>query len=122
MGLFCEFHNFSGINGPSPTKLNTKKVSVGSNLKMNVSWNIIYGCNGYNVFITTNPNGKWYWYQSTAQKATARSSVITKCGGAKLKKNTIYYVRIVTRRKRRGVFCTVPMPSKNAYTGSFIIK
>ena len=107
---------------PSPTTLTTKNASVGSNLKMNVSWNIIYGCNGYNVFITTNPNGKWYWYQSTAQNATARSSVITKCGGAKLKKNTRYYVRIVTRRKRNGVFCTVPMPSNNAYTGTFFIK
>ena len=107
---------------PSPTTLTAKNASVGSNLKMNVSWNIIYGCNGYNVFITTNPNGKWYWYQSTAQNATSRSSVITKCGGAKLKKNTRYYVRIVTRRKRNGVFCTVPMPSNNAYTGTFIIK
>ena len=107
---------------PSPTTLTTKNASVGSNLKMNVSWNIIYGCNGYNVFITTNPNGKWYWYQSTVQNATSRSSVITKCGGAKLKKNTWYYVRIVTRRKRNGVFCTVPMPSNNAYTGTFIIK
>ena len=107
---------------PSPTTLTAKNASVGSNLKMNVSWNIIYGCNGYNVFITTNPNGKWYWYQSTAQNATAKSSVITKCGGAKLKKNTRYYVRIVTRRKRNGVFCTVPMPANNVYTGTFIIK
>jgi hypothetical protein len=89
---------------------------------MNVSWNIIYGCNGYNVFITTNPNGKWYWNQSTSEKATATSAVIDKCGGAKLKKNTRYYVRIVTRRKRNGVFCTVPMPANNTYVGSFIIK
>ena len=89
---------------------------------MNVSWNIIYGCNGYNVFITTNPNGKWYWNQSTSEKATATSASIDKCGGAKLKKNTRYYVRIVTRRKRNGVFCTVPMPANNTYVGSFIIK
>ena len=107
---------------PSPAKLTTKNASSGSNLKMNISWNIIYGCNGYNVFITTNPNGKWYWNQSTTEKATATSASIDKCGGAKLKKNTRYYVRIVTRRKRNGVFCTVPMPANNTYIGSFVIK
>ena len=107
---------------PSPTKLTTKNTSSGSNLKMNISWNIIYGCNGYNVFITTNPNGTWYWNQSTSVKADATSAVITKYRGSSLKKNTRYYVRIVTRRKRNGVFCTVPMPSNNTYIGSFIIK
>ena len=107
---------------PSPTKLTAKKAGSGSNLKMNISWNIVYGCNGYNVFITTNPNGKWYWNQSTSEKATATSASIVKCGGAKLKKNTRYYVRIVTRRKRNGVFCTVPMPANNTYIDSFIIK
>ena len=55
-------------------------------------------------------------------KATATSASIVKCGGAKLKKNTRYYVRIVTRRKRNGVFCTVPMPANNTYIDSFIIK
>lgn len=107
---------------PSPTKLTTKNASTGSNLKMNVSWNIVYGCNGYNVFVTTNPNGKWYWNQSTSEKASATSATITKCGGSKLKKNTKYYVRIVTRRKRNGVFCTVPMPASNTYIGTFTIK
>jgi hypothetical protein len=107
---------------PSPTKLTCKNVSVGNDLKMKVSWPIIYGSNGYNVFITTNPNGKWSWNQSTAVKANATSAVITKCMGAKLKKNTRYYVRIVTRRKFKGVFCSVPMPAANTTTGSFIIK
>ncbi len=107
---------------PSPTKLTTKSVGTKSSPKIKASWNIIYGCNGYNIFITTNPNGKWYWNQSTSQKATSTSAVISKCGGAKLKKNTRYYVRLVTRRKRHGVFCTVPMPAKNTYVGSFIIK
>ena len=106
---------------PSPAKLTTKNISSKSNIKVKVSWNIIYGCNGYNVFITTNPNGKWYWNQSTSVKATATSAVIDKCNG-KLKKNTRYYIRIVTRRKRNGVFCTVPVPAKNTYVGSFIIK
>ena len=107
---------------PSPTKLTAKNASAGSNLKMNISWNIVYGCNGYNVFITTNPNGKWYWNQSTSEKATATSASIVKCGGTKLKKNTRYYIRIVTRRKRNGVFCTVPMPASNTNIGSFVIK
>ncbi|MBP3874104.1 MAG: Ig-like domain-containing protein, partial [Lachnospiraceae bacterium] len=107
---------------PSPTKLTTRNVGTKNSPKIKASWNIIYGCNGYNVFITTNPNGKWYWNQSTSQKATSTSAVIDKCGGAKLKKNTRYYVRLVTRRKRHGVFCTVPMPASNTYVGSFIIK
>ena len=108
---------------PSPAKLTTKNVSPSSkNLKMNISWNIVYGCNGYNVFITTNPYGTWYWNQSTFTKANATSAVITKYRGSKLKKNTRYYVRIVTRRQRNGVFCTVPMPASNTYIGSFIIK
>ena len=107
---------------PSPTKLTTKNASSGANLKMNISWNIIYGCNGYNVFLTTNPNGTWYWNQSTSIKATATSAVITKHRSSRLKKNTRYYVRIVTRRQRNGVFCTVPMPAANTYIGTFIIK
>ena len=107
---------------PSPTKLTAKNTSSGTNLKMNIKWNIIYGCNGYNVFLTTNPNGTWYWNQSTSIKADATSAAITKYRGSKLKKNTRYYVRIVTRRKRNGVFCTVPMPASNTNIGSFIIK
>ena len=107
---------------PSPTRLTTKNASSGANLKMNISWNIIYGCNGYNVFLTTNPNGTWYWNQSTSIKATATSAVITKHRSSRLKKNTRYYVRIVTRRQRNGVFCTVPMPAANTYIGTFIIK
>ena len=107
---------------PSPTKLTAKNTSSGTNLKMNIKWNIIYGCNGYNVFLTTNPNGTWYWNQSTSIKADATSAAITKYRGSKLKKNTRCYVRIVTRRKRNGVFCTVPMPASNTNIGSFIIK
>ena len=107
---------------PSPTKLTVKNTSSGTNLKMNISWNIIYGCNGYNVFLTTNPNGTWYWNQSTSTTANSTSAVINKYRGSKLKKNVRYYVRIVTRRQRNGVFCTVPMPAANTYIGSFIIK
>ncbi|MBE5998490.1 MAG: hypothetical protein E7237_02550, partial [Sarcina sp.] len=107
---------------PSPTKLTCKNASTASELKEKISWNIIYGCNGYNVFLTTNPNGTWYWNQSTSVLATSLDATITKYRGSKLKKNTRYYVRIVTRRKRNGVFCTVPMPRNNTNIGSFIIK
>ena len=119
--IFGPWSNIEYIT-PSPAKLTTRNTSKGASLKMNISWNIIYGCNGYNVFLTTNPNGTWYWNQSTATKADATGAVITQYRGAKLKKNTRYYVRIVTRRKRNGVFCTVPMPSASANIGSFIIK
>lgn len=105
---------------PSPTNLKVKKETTSSGVrKARISWNIIYGCNGYNVFLTTNPNGKWYWNQSTNVKATSTSAVITKYRGSKLKKGQTYYVRIVTRRKRNGVFCTVPMPAANTYIGTF---
>ena len=37
-----------------------------------------------------------------------------------LKKFTNYYVRIVTRRKRNGVFCTVPVPD-GYYNAGFMM-
>ena len=108
---------------PSPTTLTKKNVSPsGSDLRMQIGWNIIYGCNGYNVFLTTNPNGTWYWNQSTSELATSTKATVVKYRGSKLKKNQNYYVRIVTRRKRNGVFCTVPMPANNTNIGSFVIK
>ena len=60
--------------------------------------------------------------QEAAVQEEVSGAAITKYRGSKLKKNTRYYVRIVTRRKRNGVFCTVPMPASNTYIGSFIIK
>ena len=105
---------------PSPSKLTVKKETSSSGTrKAKISWNIIYGCNGYNVFVTTNPNGTWYWNQSTDTSAKSTGAVISSYRGSKLKKGKTYYVRIVTRRKRNGVFCTVPMPAKNTYVGTF---
>lgn len=107
---------------PSPEDYIKKNVSSKSaGLQEKITWEIIYGSSGYNVFLTTNPKGKWYWNQSTATKATARSAVIKKYRGSKLKKYTNYYFRIITRRRRNGVFCTVPMPAADYYTGSFRI-
>lgn len=105
---------------PSPSKLTVKKETSSSGTrKAKISWNIIYGCNGCNVFVTTNPNGTWYWNQSTDISAKSTGAVISSYRGSKLKKGTTYYVRIVTRRKRNGVFCTAPMPAQNTYVGTF---
>ena len=118
---YSQWSNIAFIT-PSPTTLKYKNNGSGSNPRVNISWDIIYGCDGYNVFLTTNPNGTWVWNQSTAANATATNAVITKYRGQKLKKGTRYFVRIVTRRKRNGVFCTVPLPSKNTNIGSFVFK
>lgn len=102
----------------SPTKLTVKKVNASSSKRTaKISWNIIYGCSGYSVYVTTNPNGKWYLNQSTKTSAKSTSAVISRFRGAKLKKGKTYYVRIVSRRKKNGVFCKVPVPAKNTYTG-----
>ncbi len=93
--------------------------SKGSGLTEKLRWNIIYGSNGYNVFLATNPNGKWYWSLSTSTKATATSATVRKYRGSNLKMYTNYYIRVVTRRKRNGVFCTVPAPGSSYYQGRF---
>lgn len=108
---------------PSPSSCSAKLLNpkASKNFQVKLNWNIIYGCNGYNVFLTTNPSGKWYWNQSTATKAPATSATIKTYRGSGIKKYQNYYVRIITRRKRRGVFCTVPMPGNGYYTESFRI-
>ena len=95
------------------------RLSGSNNVKFN--WNIIYGSNGYNIFMTTNPSGKWYWNLSTSMNATATSATVKKYRGNKLKKYQNYYARIITRRKRNGVFCTVPEPSKSYWQYRFYI-
>ena len=107
---------------PSPTKLRYKKAGTSNNLKANISWNIIHGSNGYNVFLTTDPNGTWYWNQSTSSKAEAYKATITRYRGEKLKKGIRYYARVVSRRKKNGVFCAVPLPNQKTNIGSFVIK
>lgn len=101
---------------PWPKNVNGSR---GKGLTEKVKWNIIYGSNGYNIFLTTNPNGKWYWNLSTNTKATATSATVKKYRGSNLKMYTNYYIRVITRRKRNGVFCTVPEPSRSYYQGRF---
>lgn len=86
-----------------------------------LTWPIIYGCNGYNVFMTTNPSGSWYWNLSTNTKANSTSAVIKKYRGSSLKKYQNYYVKVVTRRKFKGVFCAVPEPQRGYYSYRFYI-
>ena len=107
---------------PYPNKVSGKAIGTVSNPGMKINWNIIYGCNGYNVFLTTSPKGKWYWNQSTNTKATATSAAIKKYRGSKLKPYTNYYVRVVTRRKRNGVFCTVPVPRADYWQARFLLR
>lgn len=87
-----------------------------------ISWNPVYGSSGYNVFLTTNPKGQWYWNQSTAAKATVTSATIRRFRGKKLKAHTNYYLRVITRRKQNGVFRSVPVPAADYYSLRFILK
>lgn len=112
--------NFSNVTfiTPLPTEL-SMTVSNTGRLEAKFKWNAIYGSNGYNVFLSTDPLGytDWEWNQSTAAKATANTATVKKYKGKNLKKYTNYYVRIVTRRKRNGVFCSVPVPSDYCNAG-----
>lgn len=87
--------------------------------EIRLKWKPVYGSNGYNVFLTTNPYGTWTWNQSTAVRATATSALIKSYRGSKLKTNQNYYVRVITRRKYNGVFCTVPAPSSSYFAYRF---
>ena len=103
---------------PWPKNISAK-LSGSNNVKL--SWNIIYGSSGYNIFLSTNPSGKWYWNLSTNTKASATAATIKKYRGSSFKKYQNYYVRIITRRKRNGVFCTVPTPYSSYYQYRFYI-
>ena len=81
----------------------------------------IYGSNGYNVFLTTNPYGAWKWNCSTKTKSSATSASVSRYNGKKFKKYQNYYVRIVTRRKQNGVFRPVPAPTAAYYQYKFYL-
>ncbi len=103
---------------PLPRRLSIT-ISNEGKIQAKLDWNTIYGCNGYNIFMTSDPvsKNKWVWNQSTPTKANATSATIKKFKGANLKRYTNYYVRIVTRRKRNGVFCGVPVPDDYCNAG-----
>lgn len=118
--VYGPWSNYEYIT-PSPISVSGSIVSSKAvkNPQERLKWNIVYGSDGYNLFLTTNPYGTWVWNQSTAAKATATTAVVKKYRGANLKTYTNYYFRLVTRRRRNGVFCTVPMPSSSYSTGRF---
>ncbi|SDL79787.1 hypothetical protein SAMN04487833_13211 [Sarcina sp. DSM 11001] len=117
--VYSSWSNLAFIT-PSPVSIKVGIVSAtAKHPEARLKWNTIYGSDGYNIFVTTNPHGTWRWNQSTAAKATANSAVISKYSGGRLKLYTRYYFKIVTRRRRNGVFCTVPMPSNSYYSGWF---
>lgn len=115
---YSEWSNLAFIT-PFPRSVTGKASGTVSSPGESIKWNTIYGSDGYNVFLTTNPRGTWRWNQSTATKATATSALIKKFGGQKIKLYQNYYVRVVTRRKRNGVFCTVPAPYNSYYQHIF---
>ena len=103
---------------PLPRRLSLT-ISNQKAIQADLEWNPIYGCHGYNLFVSTDPVSKnnWVWNQSTPAKATATSVTLKKFRGQPLKRFTNYYVRIITRRKRNGVFCTVPVPKDYCNAG-----
>ena len=120
-GQITNQSNFSNITFivPMPKRLSIT-ISNESKIQAKLDWNPIYGCNGYNVFVSSDPvsKNKWVWNQSTATKANATSATIKKVNGKNLKKYTNYYVRIVARRAYNGVFCAIPVP-KDYYNAGF---
>ena len=115
---YSQWSNLTYIT-PSPAAFSCSKKTTSAGPEARISWNIIYGSSGYNIFVSTNPDGTWYWNQSTQALAGVTGAVIRTYRGSRLKKGQRYYVRIVTRRRRNGVFCTVPLPSASACAGSF---
>lgn len=120
-GKITNQSNFSNVTFivPLPKRLSIT-ITNEKAIQASLEWNPVYGGNGYNIFVSTDPSSKnsWAWNQSTAAKGTATTATIKKVKGEPLKRYTNYYVRIVTRRKRKGVFCTVPVP-KDYYNAAF---
>ena len=68
----------------------------------------------------TDQEGKMAQYTDKSLRQQVIYQIFTRnYKGGKLKTYTNYYFRLVTRRKRNGVFCTVPMPSSTYYSGYF---
>ena len=115
---------YSAWTGPviiTPWPERVKKVSVNKKARsVKLEWNTIYGSDGYNVFVATNPS-KWYWNQSTAQKATATTATIKTFRGRKLEKHKTYYVRVVTRKKGSSGFIASKEPYAKYYNYTFRI-
>ena len=141
---YCNGVNLPGLNAKHVYQVTVRAVRVGTGGRKNVygawsniafitpwpvsvsaqvlktsqirlTWNVICGSSGYNVFLSSDPSKTWYWNSSTETKASAAGAVISSFRGDRIRKYKNYYVRVITRRRRNGVFCTVPSPVGNYY-------
>lgn len=113
----------NGVNvTPSPVKGSVKCIPISGTTNVKLKWDKTYGSSGYNVFLTTNPSGTWYWNRTTKVTSTANTATIYTFRSKKLKKRQNYYVRVVARRKVLGSFVPVLLPASNFYNGTFVIK
>lgn len=120
-GSITAYSSWSNIAYITPLPHTATGTLTGSNKnKVKVTWNTIAGCNGYKVFVTTNPSGTWYLNQQT-KKAGARTVTISKYRGKKLAKYTNYYVRIVPKRIQGGKQQKVPVPASDYWLYRFYI-
>lgn len=94
-------------------------LSGGKNVKLN--WNTIYGCNGYTVYLSTNPSKKWYQNLVTAHKCSATTAKIKKFRGSSLEKYQNYYVRVISTRKYDGKYRTAPAPFNGYWSYRFYL-
>lgn len=86
---------------------------------MKLSWSKVYGSQGYNVYMTTNPSGKWYNMKKTTS-AGSTVAKIKKYNGSKFKTYKNYYYRIRARLSLgNGKYKESPLPSSSFYCGSF---
>ena len=97
---------------PSPTEWSASMPDR-TKYRVKIKWNRVVGANGYNIFLSTNPKGPWYINKQTST-SSATSVTTDRYRGAKFKKYTNYYVRIVSRRVLNGRYITVPTPTNHS--------
>lgn len=97
------------------------KGSLSGSKNVKLRWNTIYGCNGYSVYLSTNPSKKWYKNFTTSHKCSATSGTVKKFRGSSLQKYQNYYVRVKTLRKFDGEYRTIPAPSSGFWSYRFYL-
>lgn len=110
-GQVLKYSNFSNTAYivPSPTNV-TMSIPDRTKPRVRAKWNKVNRANGYNVFLTTNPKGKWYAHKQTST-STATTVLLDKYRGSKLKKHVNYYYKIVSRSIQGGRYVSVPVPT-----------
>lgn len=68
--------------------------------KLRINWSKINGASGYTVYASNKENSGYKKVKSLSAKK--RNVVISKVRGKKIKKNKLYYVRIVPKAKKLG--------------------